>query len=541
MQSTMMNYPLTLDHILERAGTFFSDVQIVSNMPDKRLHRHTYSDFHQRAKALAEMLIRAGIRPGDRVATLMWNHYAHLEAYFGVPAAGAVLHTLNLRLAPDDLAYIVNHAEDQILIVDDVLLPLLARIEDKVQFKHIWVVPLSGKPVPEPFEDYEGILAQARGDFVYPEKDENDPCGMCYTSGTTGRPKGVVYSHRSTVLHSLASALPDSVGISFNDVAVPVVPMFHANAWGFPYSCTMVGSQLVFPGPHLDAESLLNLYESEKVTLTAGVPTIWMGILQALDANPDRWKLANMRMVVGGSAVPESMIRRFDRFGLNVIQGWGMTETSPLAAISRLKPAQASQSDDERYAYRATQGLPCPFVEFRITDEWDQAQAWDGKAVGEIQVRGPWITGAYYRLDKDTASDKFAADGWLRTGDVAVVDPGGYIKITDRTKDLIKSGGEWISSVELENAIMGHPDVAEAAVIAVAHSKWGERPLAVVVRKAQSELTHEQLAEFLQSKLPKWMCPEGYVFESEIPRTSTGKFNKLALRQGFKDWRWDSE
>lgn len=337
MQSTMMRQPMTLDHLLERAGRLFPRVEIVSRLPDHNLHRYTYADFHRRARALAEMLQRAGLQAGDRVATLMWNHYAHLEAYFGIPAAGGVIHTLNLRLAADDLIYIIRHAQDRFLIVDDVLLPLLERLGDQVEFERIWVVPLRGAPI-EHHENYEDWLAQARGDFTYPPKQEDDPCGMCYTSGTTGRPKGVVYSHRSTVLHALGVALPDSVGLSARDSVVPVVPMFHANAWGMPYSATLVGARQVYPGPHLDAQSLLDLFINERVTISAGVPTIWLGILQAMDSQPGRWQPQNLRLTVGGSAVPESMIARFDRYGITVIQGWGMTETSPLASLSQLKP-----------------------------------------------------------------------------------------------------------------------------------------------------------------------------------------------------------
>lgn len=530
MQSTMMRHPMTLDHLLERAGRLFPRVEIVSRLPDHRLHRHTYADFHRRARALAEMLLRSGLQAGDRVATLMWNHYAHLEAYFGIPAAGGVIHTLNLRLAPDDLIYIIRHAQDRFLIIDDVLLPLLERLGNQVEFERIWVVPLRGEPSPQ-HENYEDWLAQARGDFTYPDKQEDDPCGMCYTSGTTGRPKGVVYSHRSTVLHALGVALPDSVGLSARDTVVPVVPMFHANAWGMPYSATMVGARQVYPGPHLDAQSLLELFIAERVTISAGVPTIWLGILQAMDSQPGRWQPQNLRLTVGGSAVPESMIARFDHYGITVIQGWGMTETSPLASLSQLKPDLLEAPKEVQYRYRAKQGVACPLVEIRLVNDAGQEVPWDGHSMGEIQVRGPWITGSYYQLE--ASADKFA-DGWLRTGDVGVIDEMGYLKLTDRTKDLIKSGGEWISSVDLENALMGHPAVAEAAVIAIPHPKWDERPCAIIVKKPQAEVTPEELNSFLQDKFAKWMLPDVYRFVDEIPRTSTGKFNKLALREQLK-------
>lgn len=538
MQSTMMDRPLLLDDLLERAGHQFADTEIVSNMPDKSRHRYTYADFHRRARTLAQGLLEAGLKPGDRVATLMWNHYAHLECYFGVPAAGAVLHTLNLRLPPDDIAWIANHAEDRFLIVDDVLLPLYEKFADQVDFERVLVVPLSGKAVPDGLASYEDFLDGVQNEFVYPEKSEYDACGMCYTSGTTGKPKGVVYSHRSTALHAFAGALPDTVGLSFNDSCLPVVPMFHANAWGLPYTATLAGAKQVYPGPHLDAESLLDLFESEGVTVTGGVPTIWMGILNALDKEPKRWTLPNIRMVVGGSAVPEAMIRRFDEYGLQVLQGWGMTETSPLVTVSRLKPRYQDADPDTQYRQRAKAGVPSPFVDLRIVADDGTVQPWDGESMGEIQVRGPWVTAAYYGVG--SPEDKFSADGWLRTGDVATVDRDGYIHITDRTKDLIKSGGEWISSVHLENEIMAHDKVAEAAVIAKAHPKWGERPLACVVRHEGADLDEAELVAFLKQRLEKWMLPEAVTFIDEIPRTSTGKFNKLGLREQFKDWNWDA-
>ncbi len=532
MQSTMMDRPLLLDDVLERAGKQFADVEIVSHMPDKSRHRHTYGDMYRRARGLAQGLLDAGLKSGDRVATLSWNHYAHLEAYFGIPAAGGVMHTLNLRLAPDDIAWIINHAEDRFLIVDDVLLPLFEKFADQVDLDKVLVVPLSGKPVPQGLESYEDFLA-SDDNFEYPAKNETDACGMCYTSGTTGRPKGVVYSHRSTSLHTLAAALPDSLNLSFNDCVLPVVPMFHANAWGMPYVAAMVGAKQVFPGPHMDAVSLLDLYHEEQVTLSGGVPTIWMTILEALDAEPDRWQLQALRMMVGGSAVPESMIRRFDAHGLTVIQGWGMTETSPVGSMVQLKPHILQQSEDARYAKRATVGVNLPLVDLRIVGDDDQVQPWNGEDMGEIQVRGPWVTGAYYRLDVN--AEKFTPDGWLRTGDIATVDADGYVAITDRTKDVIKSGGEWISSMQLENAIMGHEDVAEAAVIAKTDEKWGERPLAAVVRKPGSDVTGEQITEFLSGTMEKWMLPDDYVFIDAIPLTATGKFSKLELRKQVLD------
>ena len=537
MQATMMRTPLNLSHFLERAGKLFGGQEIVSRMPDKSLHRYTYADFYRRSRLLAEALQKAGLRRGDRVATLMWNHYAHYETYFGAIVAGGVLHTLNLRLAPDDIAFIANHAKDRFLVVDDVLLPLLEQFRDKVDLERVIVVPLTGKPVPSGTDDYEAFLRTASGAFDYPNMDENEPCAMCYTSGTTGRPKGVVYSHRSQVLHSLAQAMPDAVGISSRDVILPVVPMFHANAWGVPYTAAMLGVKMVFPGPHLHPDDLLPLLASEKVTISCGVPTIWLPMVQLLEKNPGKWKLQpGLRLTVGGSAVPEAMIRAYAKFGISVIQGWGMTETSPVATISKVTALQQNLNEDERFAVMASQGYPLPLVDIRAVGDEGIAD-WDGKTVGEIQVHGPWITGSYH--DLPASVDSFTADGWLRTGDVASIDPLGFVRITDRTKDLIKSGGEWISSVDLENAIMGHPAVQEAAVIAVPHPKWAERPLAVIVLKAGERATEADIKSYLAQKFVKWMVPDAYVFADTIPRTSTGKFLKTALRQQYQNWSWE--
>ncbi len=532
MQGNMMNYPLTLTHLLRRAAKLFARVEIVSQEPDKSLRRHTYADIERRSRALSEGLLKAGLNRGDRVATFMWNHHAHLEAYFGIPAAGGVVHTLNLRLHPDDLVYIVEHAEDRFLIVDDVLLPLFEKFADRVKFKRIFVVSHSEDAIPEGCESYEKLLDRATGDFEEPEIEENDAAGLCYTSGTTGRPKGVVYSHRALVLHSFACALEDMMGLSQRDVVLPVVPMFHVNCWGLPFTVTLVGCKLVFPGPHLDPPSLLDLYEKEKVTVTAGVPTIWLGMVQELDKTPDRWTLSpGMRALVGGSAVPETLIRAFDRHGIEVIQAWGMTETTPLGTLSKVKASMRDLSEDERYAYRAKQGIPSPLVDLRAVSE-DGEVPWDGKTMGEIQVRGPWVASSYFKVSE---RDRWTEDGWFCTGDVATIDPEGYVKITDRTKDLIKSGGEWISSVDLEGALMGHQAVQEAAVIAIPDPKWQERPLAVVVLKEGAKATAEELRAFLAPKFAKWWIPDAYEFVEAIPRTSTGKFLKTKLREQFAD------
>ena len=534
LNSTMMNTPLTLDLLLERAGTVFRDVEVVSRRPDKSLHSYTYGDMYARAKRLARALVAAGVEPGDRIATLMWNHHAHLECYFGIPAAGAVLHTLNLRLQAADIEYIANHAEDRFVIVDDVLLPLLAQFRDKVDFERVIVFNFGGEAHED--EDYEAFLESGTDGVSLPEIQEDWACGMCYTSGTTGRPKGVVYGQRSSVLHALGCSLPDACNLSVNDVCVPVVPMFHAMAWGMPYAAVMVGAKLVLPGPHLDAENLLDLYARTGTTMTAGVPTIWMGILQELEKHPDKYALQpGMRMIVGGSATPVSMVKAFERYDLQVIAAWGLTETSPICSIAQLRPEIAAGDEDTRRWHRAQAGLPVPLVDVRIVDD-EGAASWDGESTGEIQVRGPWITASYYQ--RPDAADSFTEDGWFKTGDVAAITPEGYIHIADRTKDLIKSGGEWISSVELENEIMAHPAVAEAAVIAVAHPRWMERPLACVVKKPGQEVTPEELREHLLKSFEKWCLPNDFVFIDEVPRTSTGKFQKLKLRERFADWQW---
>ncbi len=537
MQSTMMHFPLTLDAIFRRAASLYPGVEVVSRLPSKQVHRHAYAEFDRRTRALARALAGMGIKKGDRVATLMWNHYAHLEAYFAIPLAGAVLHTLNLRLHPDDIGYIAAHAGDRVLIVDDVLLPLYEKFAPIAKFEKVIVVSLSGQAPPPKLLDYEKVLKDAPAKADFPALDEEDPLGMCYTSGTTGKPKGVVYSHRAVCLHSFASALADTLGISRRDSVVAVVPMFHVNAWGLPFTCTMVGAKHVYPGPHLDSVSLLDLFAEEKVTLAAGVPTIWLGILDALEKNPGRWKLQEgLRMVVGGSAAPESMIRAFDKHGLRVVHAWGMTETTPLGTVANLPPEADRWTEDERYALRAKQGVPSPFVEIRAMGDEGEVPR-DGKAPGELEVRGPWVAASYHELPEEQAT-RWSPDGWFRTGDVVTIDQTGMMKITDRTKDLIKSGGEWISSVDLENILMGHPSVKEACVIAVPHPKWAERPMAVVVAREGQKVEEGDLRTYLEGKVAKFWVPDAFVFVDAIPRTSAGKFLKRELRERYKDWKW---
>lgn len=536
MKSTMMSSPLLLDCMLDRARKLFPDVEIVSALPDGTVHRYTYRDLHRRARQLSAALQKAGIRDGDRVATLMWNEHEHLEAYFGVPATGAVLHTLNLRLHPDELSFIVNHAEDRFLIVDDVLLDVFEKIRDRVHFEGVFVVDHGCGKIPGGYERYEDFIAEPAEDWKPPAKDENDGATMCYTSGTTGSPKGVLYSHRALSLHSLTISLPDQLNFSSHDTVLYAMSMFHANSWGFPYAATLNGSKHVLPGRNLQPETLLDLLKNGSVTLTGGVPTIWLAVVHALETNPGRWKLMpGLRIVCAGSAVPESMIRRFDKFNVRVIQPWGMTETAPLATICVPKPHMANWAADDLYELRAKQGVDCPFIETRVMTVEGQSVPADGETAGELEVRGPWVASSYYRLDQ---SDKWTDDGWFRTGDVATVDDEGYIKITDRLKDMIKSGGEWISSIDVENAIVGHEAVREAAVIAVPHPKWRERPLAVVVLKDGKAVSESDLRAFLETRFAKWQVPDAFVFVNELPHTSTGKLLKTKLRKDYGNWQW---
>ncbi len=538
MRGTMMDFPLALPTVLERAGNLFPKVEIVARRPDKSFQRSTYAELYRRSRALAEQLTRAGLKAGDRVATLMCNNTPHLECYFGIPCAHGVAHTLNLRLHPNEISYIANHAGDRFLIVEDTLLPLYEKFRDQVKFERVWVVPYSGRTVPEGFESYDDFVAGAKGNFEYPSIEENDAAAMCYTSGTTGNPKGVVYSHRSIVLHAFALGLTDCMGISQHDTVAPLQSMFHATAWGYPYAAVMAGSKIVLPGPHLDGESILDLLSDEQVTITGGVPTVWLRALELLEQNPGRWKFAPaLRTLCGGSAPPEAMIRGLDEHGIRLMHLWGMTETSPAATVCVPKSSMKFDSDDERYALRCKQGIPLPFVEIRAVDEQDQPVATDGESMGELQVRGPWVAGSYFNSPQDAG--RWTSDGWFRTGDIATIDGEGYLHIADRSKDLIKSGGEWISSVDVENALVAHADVREAAVIAVPHPKWSERPIAVVVLTEGARVTEKELREFLMQRFSKWQVPDAFVFVDEIPHTSTGKLLKLELRKRYRDWNWE--
>jgi fatty-acyl-CoA synthase len=530
MKSTMMDFQLTLAPLLDRAAKLFPGVEIVSRRPDGSLQRCMYSDLAKRARRLAGAFLAEGLQRGERVATLMWNHSVHLEAYFGVPLAGGVVHTLNLRLAPTQLALIARHAGDRFLIVDEVLLPLLQTFIADTPFERVFV-HRTGQCSSQLYEDYEALVATAP-DGALPELGEYEAAAMCYTSGTTGDPKGVVYSHRALVLHSLALAMADCFGVSHCDTVLAVVPMFHVNAWGFPYVATMVGAKQVLPGPCLDAESLLDLCEREQVTLANGVPTVWMAVCAELDKNPGRRRLVpGLRLAVGGSAPAESLIRRFDAHGIHLIHAWGMTESTPIASVCHLSPLLGQLSEDEKYSIRAMQGTPVPLVEARVVGEAADVCG-DGKTMGEVQLRGPWVASSYFNLPE--LGDKWTDDGWLRTGDVVTVNEHGYLHIVDRTKDLIKSGGEWISSVDLENAIVGYAGVREAAVIAVPDPKWGERPLALIVA-VEPKPKPEELNEFLAKRFAKWQLPDAYIFVEDLPHTSTGKLLKSALRERYRD------
>lgn len=538
MQGLMMDYELTLTPLLNRARRLFPRREIVAK-DGPTLHRSTYASLAERAAKLAHALERLGVKRGDRVATLAWNTMRHLELYWAVPCMGAVLHPINVRLPSEQIALIAAHAADKVLFVEPSLLPLVEKISQQLPHVTHYVV-MDDEVPPEtglrPVSAYEDLVRDARPYYPWPKLRENDAAAMCYTSGTTGQPKGVVYSHRALYLHSLALGLTDSFGLSERDTFMPVVPMFHVLAWGTPFACAMVGAKLVLPGPHLHPRDLAELIQAERVTVTAGVPTLWIGLLHLIEK--EHYDLASLRaLIAGGAALPQSLIEDFEkRHGIAVIHSWGMTEMSPVGTVSRLKSWQESLPAAERFGIRAKQGVPLPVVEVRAMDGKGEEIPWDGKAVGELQVRGPCVIGSYY---EDARSPESFADGWLRSGDIVTIDADGFIQIVDREKDLVKSGGEWISSQVLENAIMSHPKVLEAAVIAVPHPKWQERPLACVVPKPGFEgaVSKEEIYALLRPRFSGMYLPDDVVFIESVPKTSVGKFDKRALRARFEGYR----
>lgn len=526
----MMNTPLTIPPMLERAERYFPTKQVISRTLDKT-HRLTYKDIGKRTRALASVLTELGLKRGERVGTVAWNHHRHLEAYFAAPGIGAVLHMINMRLSADHLVYVINHAEDRILLIDEDLLPVIEAVQDKLTTVHTFIVLTDKEQLPEstlrPLYSYESLLEKGNPQFPFLEDlDEHEPAAMCYTSATTGKPKGVLYSHRGITLHSLVQGMVDTTALSENDVCMPVVPMFHVNAWGLPFSATFYGATQVLPGPQFTPQLLAELIENERVTFTGGVPTIWLGLLQVVQKG--NYDLSSLRAVIcGGSAAPKSMIETFEKkLKVPFFHAYGMTETSPIVSYSRLKSHQQNWDEADRFNVRATQGMAVPLIDLKGVNENGEI-AWDGKEMGELLIRGPWIADQYHEDDR---SDQAFRDGWLHTGDVVTIDEEGSIKIVDRTKDLIKSGGEWISSVDLENAIMGHEAVLEAAVVAVPHEKWQERPVACVVLKEGQNATKEEINDYLAQQFAKWWLPDDVIFMDQLPRTSVGKFLKRALR-----------
>jgi fatty-acyl-CoA synthase len=525
MLGLMMDQPLLISGLIRHAARHHADTEIVSKNVDGSVHRYGYAGAHARAQKLANALKRLGVQPGDRVATLAWNGFRHFEIYYAVAGSGAVIHTINPRLFPDQISYIANHAEDAVLFYDTTFAPLVDKLRPLLKtVRHF--VPLN--------DEYEKLLEKESDQFAWPEFDERTAACLCYTSGTTGNPKGALYSHRSTLIHAYAAALPDTLSISAREVVLPVVPMFHVNAWSLPYSCAMVGAKMVFPGPHLDGKSVYEMFEKEEVTLSAGVPTVWLALLNFMKENKLRFSTLK-RTVIGGSACPPAMIKAFqDDYGVQVLHAWGMTEMSPLGTAGTFKAKHLKLPKESRDAWQYKQGRSIYGVDMRIVDGEGKELPWDGKAFGDLQVRGPWVIKGYF---KSEGGNPLTADGWFPTGDVATIDPEGTMQITDRSKDVIKSGGEWISSIDLENIAIAHPAVAEAAVIGIKHPKWDERPIVVAVKKKDAEVSREELLKFYEGKIAKWWMPDDVVFVPELPHTATGKLSKLTLRQQMKDYR----
>jgi fatty-acyl-CoA synthase len=542
MQGLMMDVPLLISSLIKHADRYHGDTEIVSRLVEGGIHRYTYRDVNRRARQLARALTELGVKMSDRVGTVAWNGYRHLEAFYGISGMGAVMHTINPRLFPEQIAYIANHAEDSYVLFDLTFVPLIEKLAPACKSVRGWVLMTDKAHMPQTgipnLLCYEDLVGAQTGDYEWPEFDERTASSLCYTSGTTGNPKGVLYSHRSTVLHAYAAALPDALDVSARDVMLPVVPMFHANAWALPYSCALVGAKMVLPGAQLDGKSLFELFESERVTVSAGVPTVWLALLQHMTQNKLKFSTMN-RTVIGGSACPPAMIKSFqDEYGVQVLHAWGMTEMSPIGTVSTLKSKHLPLPKEQRYALQNKQGRTVYGVDMKIVDDAGKELPWDGKAFGNLLVRGPWICKGYF---KDEGGNPLRLDEngkpWFPTGDVATVDTDGYMQITDRAKDVIKSGGEWISSIDLENAAVAHPAVAEAAVIGVVHPKWDERPLLIVVKKKDAQVTREDLIKFFEGRVAKWWIPDDVVFVDQLPHTATGKLLKTKLRDEFKGYK----
>ncbi|WP_374466607.1 3-(methylthio)propionyl-CoA ligase [Ferrovibrio sp.] len=541
MLGLIQDRPLLISSLIEFAALYHGNTEIVTRTVEGPIHRYTYRDLNHRSKQLANALTRLGVKMGDRIGTLAWNTYRHFELYYGVSGMGAVLHTVNPRLFPEQIDYIVNHAEDQYLFFDLTFVPIVEKLASQLKSVKGFVLMTDAAHMPKDSKIpnllcYEDLIGKESDTFDWPVFDEKTASSLCYTSGTTGNPKGVLYSHRSTVLHSYAVCQRDGLNLGSADSALVIVPLFHANAWGVPYGACMSGAKLVFPGPALDGKSVYELLRDEKCNFSLGVPTVWLAFFQHIDANPSldaKTDIKLERCVIGGSAAPRAMIERFAKqFNCFVIHAWGMTEMSPLGTTGNLLKKHADLPLEKRLDVQAKQGRTVYGVEIKITDDAGNELPRDGKAFGDVRVRGPWITAGYFKGEGGNVLDK---DGWFTTGDVATLDPDGYMQITDRSKDVIKSGGEWISSIDLENAAVGHPAVQEAAVIGVAHAKWQERPLLLVIKKAGQETTKDELMAFLEGKVAKWWLPDDIVFVTELPHTATGKLLKTKLREQFKD------
>ena len=533
MLGVMSERPLLISAILTHAATYHGDTEIVSRTLEGPIHRYTYGEAERRTKQLAWALLRLGIEPGDRIGTLAWNTFRHFELYYGISGIGAVCHTINPRLFDDQIVYIINHAADRLLFIDPTFIPLVERLAPQFPKDCRFVLLTEATTSLPVIGVYDDVIAEHTGEFDWPEFDERTAAALCYTSGTTGNPKGALYSHRSTVLHAFGASLPDAIPLSARDTVCPVVPLFHACGWAVAYTAPMNGVKLVLPGPRLDGPSLYELFEAEGVTVSLGVPTVWLAFEAHLAATGRRCSTLR-RVVSGGSAVPPSLIEAFARQGVEMLHAWGMTEMSPLGTVAALKAKHLRLDPDAQAPVRAKQGRPVFGVELKILDDAGRQQPHDGKSMGELLVRGPWIVGGYF-ADAEASAEAVQEDGWFHTGDVATIDPDGYMQITDRRKDVIKSGGEWISSIDLENAAVAHDDVAEAAVIAVPHPHWGERPLLIVVPSADHCPERDKLIAFLARDFPRWMLPEDVIVVPELPHTATGKLMKSRLRETFRD------